>query len=77
MRAREISLSTFLTRKEGTTDEVGKPFGCYQQALPDLDRENSVSDRSQGIVNNIYEGVIDASSNTCCKPKIVFLEKRL
>ena len=26
---------------------------------------------------NIYEGVIDASVNTCCKLKLVFLEKRL
>ena len=26
---------------------------------------------------NIYEGVIDASLNTCCKLKFVFLEKRL
>ena len=26
---------------------------------------------------NIYEDVIDASVNTCCKLKIVFLEKRL
>ena len=25
---------------------------------------------------NIYEGVIDASVNTCCKLKLVFLEKR-
>ena len=28
-------------------------------------------------VPNIYEGVIDASVNTCCKLKLVFLEKRL
>ena len=27
-------------------------------------------------VPNIYEGVIDASLNTCCKLKLVFLEKR-
>ena len=26
---------------------------------------------------NIYEGVIDASLITCCKLKLVFLEKRL
>ena len=26
---------------------------------------------------NIYEGVIDASVNTCCKLKLVFLEKCL
>ena len=26
---------------------------------------------------NIYEDVIDESVNTCCKLKIVFLEKRL
>ena len=26
---------------------------------------------------NIYERVIDASVNTCCKLKLVFLEKRL
>ena len=26
---------------------------------------------------NIYEGMIDASVNTCCKHKLVFLEKRL
>ena len=25
---------------------------------------------------NIYEGVIDASVNTCCKLNLVFLEKR-
>ena len=25
---------------------------------------------------NIYEGVIDASVNNCCKLKLVFLEKR-
>ena len=26
---------------------------------------------------NIYEGVIDASVNACCKLKLAFLEKRL
>ena len=26
---------------------------------------------------HIYEGMIDASVNTCCKLKLVFLEKRL
>ena len=29
------------------------------------------------LLPNIYEGVIDASVNTCCKLKIVFLDKRL
>ena len=36
--------------------------------------------RFRGILTplpNIYEGVIDASMNTCCKLKLVFLEKRL
>ena len=47
----KLSFSTFLTRNEGTTDESEKCFGCYQQEQFNLHRENSVSDRAQGIVN--------------------------
>jgi len=39
----------YLTKKEGTTDDSGKRFGYYQQDYSNLDRENSVSDRSQGL----------------------------
>ena len=31
----------------------------------------------RGKLPNVYEGVIDASVNTCCELKLVFLEKRL
>ena len=41
-----------------------------------LHRANSVCDRSRGIINNIYEGVIDGSLNTSCMPlKLVFFRK--
>ena len=52
----KLSLSTFLNRNEGAIDDSGKRFGCCQRDHSNLHRENSVSDRSQGIVNNIYEG---------------------
>ena len=52
----KLSLSNFLNRNEGAIDDPWKHFGCYQRDHSNLHRENSVSDRSQGIVNNIYEG---------------------
>ena len=52
----KLSLSNFLKRNEGAIDDSWKHFGCYQRDHSNLHRENSVSDRSQGIVNNIYEG---------------------
>ena len=61
----KIIFSTFLTKYEGTTDDSRKRFGCYQQDHYNLHRENSVSDKSQGIVNTIYKGVTDESLNTC------------
>ena len=75
----KVSSSTFLTRKEGTTDESEKHFGCYQLEHFNLYRESSVSDRSLGIVNSIYEGVIDGSFNTCLGSSLFFffLKKRL
>ena len=75
----KVSSSTFLTRKEGTTDESEKHFGCYQLEHFNLHRESSVSDRSLGIVNSIYEGVIDGSLNTCLGSSLFFffLKKRL
>ena len=74
----KLSFSTFLTRKEGTTDESGKHFGCYQLEHFNVHRESSVSDRSLGIVNSIYEGVIDGRLNTCLGSSLYFfLEKRL
>ena len=48
----KFSFSTFLTRNEGITDESEKRFRCYQQEHFSFPRNNSVSDRSQGIVNN-------------------------
>ena len=57
----KLSFSTFLTIKEGITDDSSKRFGCYQQDHSNLLQESSVSERSQGIVKGIYEGVIDAS----------------
>lgn len=69
----KVSSSTFLTRKEGTTDESEKHFGCYQLEHFNLHRESSVSDRSLGIVNSIYEGVIDGSLNTCLGSSLFFL----
>ena len=68
----KVSSSTFLTRKEGTTDESEKHFGCYQLEHFNLYRESSVSDRSLGIVNSIYEGVIDGSLNTCLGSSLFF-----
>lgn len=68
----KVSSSTFLTRKEGTTDESEKHFNLHW--------ESSVSDRSLGIVNSIYEGVIDGSLNTCLGSSLFFfffLKKRL
>ena len=41
----------------GAIDDSGKHFGCYRRDHSNFHRENSVSDRSQGIVNNIYEGL--------------------
>ena len=76
----KVSSSTFLTRKEGTIDESEKHFGCYQLEHFNLHRESSVSDRSLGIVNSIYEGVIDGSLNTCLGSSLFFfffLKKRL
>ena len=52
----KLSLSNLLNRNEGAIDDSWKHFGCYQRDHSNLHRENSVSDRSQGIVNNIYEG---------------------
>ena len=52
----KLSLSNFLNRNEGAIDDSWKHFGCYQWDHSNLHRENSVSDRSQGTVNNIYEG---------------------
>ena len=46
----KLSFSTLLTRNEGTTNDSGKRFGCYQQDHPNLHRENSVSAQSQGVV---------------------------
>ena len=43
--------------------------------IPICTRANSVCDRSRGIVNNIYEGVINGSLNTCCMLKLVFFGK--
>ena len=68
----KLSSSTFLTRKEGTTDESEKHFGCYQLKHFNLHRESSISDRSLGIVNSIYEGVIDGSLNTCLGSSLGF-----
>ena len=44
----KFSFSTFLTK----TDESEKRFRCFQQEHFSFPRNNSVSDRSQGIVNN-------------------------
>ena len=38
VRARETFTSTFLTRKEGTTDESQKRLGCYEQEQLNLAR---------------------------------------
>ena len=48
----KFSFSTFLTKNEGITDEAEKRFRCFQQEHFSFPRNNSVSDRSQGIVNN-------------------------
>jgi len=48
----KILSSTFLTRKEGTTDEPKTRLGCYQQEQFNLPRQYSVFDSSQCIVNN-------------------------
>ena len=39
----KLSFSTFLTIKEGITDDSSKRFGCYQQDQSNLHREKSVS----------------------------------
>ena len=54
----KLSFSTSLTRgrNEGTPDDSGKRLESYQQDHSNLHRENSVFDRSQGVLNNIYEG---------------------
>ena len=62
--------STFLTGNEGTTDVSGKRFGWYQQ-----DHSN-LTEKILFLINRKV-CVIDASLNTCCKLKLVFLEKRL
>ena len=48
----KLLFSTFLTRKEGTTDESKKRLGCYQQGQFNLPREYSIFDGSQCILNN-------------------------
>ena len=47
-----LLFSTFLSRKEGTTDESKKRLGCYQQEQVNLPGEYSVFDSSQCMVNN-------------------------
>ena len=42
-----FSTHTFLTRNEGTTDELKKRLGCHQQEQFNLPREYSVFDGSQ------------------------------
>ena len=42
VRARKLLFSTFLTRNEGTTDELKKRLGCHQQEQFNLPREYSV-----------------------------------
>ena len=71
----KLLFSTFLTRKEGNTGDTGKFFRCCQWKHSNLHRANSVCDRSRGIVNNIYEGVMDGSLNTCCMLKLIFFGK--
>jgi len=48
----KLSFSTFLTRgrNEGTPDDSVKRLESYQQDHSNLHREDSVSDRSQGVV---------------------------
>ena len=48
----KLSFSTFLSRgrNEGTPDDSGKRLESYQQDHSNLHRENSVSDRSLGVV---------------------------
>ena len=48
----KLLFSTFLTRKEETTDESKKRLGCYKQEQFNLPREYSVFDGSQCVVNN-------------------------
>ena len=43
----KLSFSTFLTRNKGTTDELKKRLGYYQQEQLNLPREYSVFDGSQ------------------------------
>ena len=43
----KLLFSTFLTRNEGTTDELNKRLGYYQQEQLNLPREYSVFDGSQ------------------------------
>ena len=51
MQAGKIIFSAFLAKYEGATDDSRKRFGRYQQDHYNLQRDNSVSDKSQGIVN--------------------------
>ena len=48
----KLLFPTFLTRNEGTTDELIKRLGYYQQKQFNLPLEYSVFDRSQCIINN-------------------------
>ena len=43
----KLLFSTFLTRNKGTTDELNKRLGYYQQEQLNLPREYSVFDGSQ------------------------------
>ena len=48
----KLLFSTFLIRKEGTTDKSKQRLGCYQQEQFHFARGYSVFDGSQCIVNN-------------------------
>ena len=71
-----------LTRNGGTTDDLGRRFRCYHHDRSNLLLDHSVYDRSQGILNDIYDGVIDQERCKleyvwCCKLKFIFLDKHL
>ena len=51
---------------------VSQYLSCYQLEHFNLHRESSVSDRSLGIINSIYERVIDGSLNTCLGSSLYF-----